>query len=299
MKKVLFATTALVMTAGVAAAEVTLSGDARMGITSNNSLNEFAFTSRARVTFTMSGTTDGGLEFGASFRADNAAANTDTDLDGDHDTGGAVNGQAGEVYISGAFGRLAMGDVDGAAQAAVGQVDGVGLTGLGDYNEISYLLGSVDPSMLYSYTAGQISFYLSAEQPLGGNEAWGAGVKWATDAYSLSLGYEDDNGATHAVIGGSATFSGVTLKAIYGDSSDALADGDQYAVSVSGTFSGVGVTAFYNEDGAGDDAYGLGASYDLGGGASLVGGVVAGDQVDVDGDGADDVIADFGVSFTF
>ena len=31
-----------------------------------------------------------------------------------------------------------MGDVDSAANAAVGQVSGVGLTGLGDLNEVNY-----------------------------------------------------------------------------------------------------------------------------------------------------------------
>ena len=36
MKNILLATTALVLSAGVAAAEVTLSGDARMGIVNNN-----------------------------------------------------------------------------------------------------------------------------------------------------------------------------------------------------------------------------------------------------------------------
>ncbi|MCX7890415.1 MAG: porin [Rhodobacteraceae bacterium] len=281
LHSLLLATSVLAATAGVAAAEVTLSGDARMGITNNNSANDWQFTSRARVKFTMSGTTDGGLEFGASFRANNATS--------------AANGTAGEVYISGAFGRLAMGDVDGAAQAAVGQVDGVGLTGLGDQNEIDYALGEPDPSMLYSYTTGQMTFYLSAEQPADGtggtNDAYGAGFKWATDQYSFAIGYEDDGGidVRQTTVGGSVTFSGVTLKAIYADSNDL--DGDQYAFSASGTFSGVGVTAFYNEDLDGETAYGLGASYDLGGGAKVMGGVV--DSSD------NDTVADFGVSFSF
>ena len=138
MKKILLATTMLAATTGFAAAEVTLSGDARMGIISDfdNALtplvneSDLQFTSRARVKFTMSGSTDGGLEFGASFRAQDAV--------------NASKGTAGSVFISGAFGKLSMGDVDDAANAAVGQVSGVGLTGLGDLNEMTYIGGGKD-----------------------------------------------------------------------------------------------------------------------------------------------------------
>ncbi|WP_439563477.1 porin, partial [Roseinatronobacter sp.] len=68
MKKLLLASTALVMSAGVASAQVALSGDARMGITYDNSRDaKLQFSSRARVTFTLSGETDTGMAFGASF----------------------------------------------------------------------------------------------------------------------------------------------------------------------------------------------------------------------------------------
>lgn len=80
MKKILVATTILSASAGLAAADVTLSGSARMGIVSgfsdNNAANgdesDVVFNSRARVAFTLSGESDSGLSFGASFRADNA-----------------------------------------------------------------------------------------------------------------------------------------------------------------------------------------------------------------------------------
>ena len=72
MKKLLLATTALTLSAGVAAADpVSLSGDARMGLVYDG--DDVKMTSRARVAFTLSGETDGGLAFGAGFRADNAA----------------------------------------------------------------------------------------------------------------------------------------------------------------------------------------------------------------------------------
>jgi len=141
MKKILLASAAVVAFAPAAMAEVALSGDASMGVISDFGSSDTVFTSRARVKFTMTGETDGGLAFGAEFRADNAGNATVDD--------GAELGQAGNVYISGAFGKLSMGDVDGAALAAVGHVDGVGLTGLGDLNESTFIAAGDDPSALY------------------------------------------------------------------------------------------------------------------------------------------------------
>ena len=101
-----------------------------MGITYNSALasnSKLAFTNRARVTFTLTGETDGGLAFGGSFRADNAGA--------------ASTGTAGSVFISGDFGRLRMGDVDDAFGALFGDISGVGLqagSGLFAINELSH-----------------------------------------------------------------------------------------------------------------------------------------------------------------
>ena len=278
MKKILLATTLLAATTGFAAAEVTLSGDARMGIISNfddavtltTDENDLQFTSRARVKFTLSGSTDGGLEFGASFRADNAV--------------GAKAGQAGAVFISGAFGKLSMGDVDDAANSAVGQVSGVGLTGLGDLNEVSYIGGGDDPTALYEYSTGDLTIYASvtnptlAVSPASNTVAYSVAAKYALGDYTVALGYEDnDAGSTHIIAGASATFGAATVKAIYG-TADGIIDGDQYAVSVDYTADALTVTAFYSSldlvgvGGVVRDAYGVGASYDLGDNASVVGG---------------------------
>ena len=124
MKTLLTSTALLLASVSFASAEITLSGSARMGVIDDFGDDNTGFTSRARVEFSLSGETDGGLSFGASFRADNAS--------------GANSGTAGSVFVSGAFGKLSMGDVDGAANAAVGHVDGVGLTGLGDLPTVAY-----------------------------------------------------------------------------------------------------------------------------------------------------------------
>jgi outer membrane protein OmpU len=307
MKKILLATSALAMTAGFAAAEVTLSGDARMGVisdfdnvalTSNEIAGETGFTSRARVTFTLSGETDGGLAFGASFRADNA--------------GGASVGEAGSVFISGAFGKLSMGDVDGAAQMAVGHVDGVGLTGLGDLNETVFLGagdGLTDPTALYEYSTGAFTGYISATNPAGeapNSSTYALGMKYAAGDYTFALGYESDDdlgagvGADHIIVGVSANLGAVALKANYGRAEDDNGvTADQFHLSATYTMDALALTAFYGDE---DDfnvfgqgtTYGVGASYDLGGGAKVVGG-----YANTDISGVDDDSFDLGLSFSF
>ena len=365
MKKILLATTLLAASTGYAAAEVTLSGDARMGVISGFG-EDVAFTSRARVKFTLSGETDGGLAFGASFRADNAAAsNTATFTPGTPGTpgtlgtlptagtpgtpasngpdgvagggddvaavpgtpgtpgtlgtlgtpgtpgslstsrgGGAVNGDAGSVFISGAFGKLSMGDVDGAANAAVGHVSGVGLTGLGDLNESTFVGngdGVTDPSALYEYSTGDLTIYASVTNPVdaAAADAYSVAAKYALGDYTVALGYESVDGAVdadHIILGASATFGAVTVKANYGQADVGGVEGDQMAISVDYKMDALTVTAFYADDSeapfGGVEGYGLGASYDLGGGASVVGGY-AKNETD------DESSYDLGVSMSF
>ena len=314
MKKILLATTLLAASTGLAAAEVLLSGDARMGViysaTGNGAdgLDGTAddvfgtnFTSRARVNFAASAQTDGGLSFGASFAA--------------HDAGGAANGSAGSVYISGAFGKLSMGDVNSAAEEAVDQVSGVGLTGLGDHNNIVYIGGGAaanDPAALFAYSSGALSFYLSATDASGeilGTDgiaihpanagSFGVAAKYSVDAYTVALGFEDDSVDTKWTLGGSVGFGAATVKVIYADQSSTILanDGAEYALSVDYTANALTLSAFYHSDArpaVAQNSYGIGASYDLGGGARVVGGVVNRDT------GAfSDTVADFGVSLSF
>ncbi len=352
MKKLLLATSILAGTSGLAAAEITLSGDARMGIINDFVLgagdDKTTFTSRARVTFTMTGSTDTGLEFGASFRADNA--------------GGAASGTAGSVYVSGAFGKLSMGDVDGAAQMAVGHVDGVGLTGLGDLNESAYLgAGGLrfstllfpgipdplvpgssvavtgDPTALYEYSTGALSLYASVTKPaytvttgIGTYEglAYALGAAYSLDGYKFSIGYEkvdferlppgapDAYSADHVTLGADATFGAVTVKARYGKANiddrtpaAALYDFDQWALSATYKQDALSVTGFVSNKHFTDgitganiieiDGIGLGAAYDLGGGASVKGGIVQKEVTTGVAPSVKDTAFDLGLSFSF
>ncbi len=299
MKKVLLATSILAATAGFAAAEVTLSGSARMGVIDNFADDSTGFTSRARVVFTLSGETDGGLSFGATFRADNASA--------------ANSGDAGEVFMSGAFGKLTMGDIDSAALQAVGHVDGVGLTGLSDLNEGVFIGagdGPSDPTAAYEYSTGAFTAIISATNPDNNqgalatdlDSALSLGLKYSADTFSVALGYENAEIATgvdvdHIIIGASATLGAIVLKANYGQADAGGPSFDQYHLSATYSADALSVTAFYADEeefgalGQGE-AYGIGAAYDLGGGAKVVGGYVSNETDDTDA-------IDLGVSFSF
>lgn len=347
MKKFLLSTTIFAATAGIAAADITVSGDARMGIVNGLVFgaadDDTVFTSRARLIFTLSGATDTGLEFGASFRADSAI--------------GAAAGTAGEVHISGAFGKLSMGDVDGAANAAVGHVDGVGLTGLGDLNEMVYIANgglnltgivptaintavTADPSALYEYSAGGLSLYASVSRPgfqfdstapLTGpvdaeGIAYALGAAYAFDAYRLSVGYEKldisslpgfppaNLDGDHWILGADASFGAVSVKARYGSADVAVngtpaVDFDQWALSGTYRMDDLSVTAFASSKhtttaatGANvlkNDAIGLGAAYDLGGGAMVKGGIVQLERTTGPLAPVKDTAFDLGVAFTF
>jgi outer membrane protein OmpU len=111
MKKVLFATTALVATAGVASADIALSGSAQMGIQGGSANDTTQFVQDIDITFTMSGTADNGTTFGAAIDLDENAAGVGT-----NDAGVAI-------FISGDLGTLTLGDTDGALDWAMQEVD--------------------------------------------------------------------------------------------------------------------------------------------------------------------------------
>ena len=276
MKKILLATSVLAATTGFAAAEVTVSGDARMGVIYDGS--DTLFTSRVRVKFSMVGTTDGGVEFGSSVRNDQIG------------TGNTSNSDT-SVYVSANGLKLSLGDNDSAANALVGHVSGVGLTGLGDWNELRYL-GQTDTSALVEYSTGALAFALSSSQLNASDEAVSVAAKYSTDAFSVALGYEDTATVSHVALKGTITFGAATVKAVVSDT-DISGDDTQFALSVDYAAGPGTYTAFVTDEGDTNN-FGIGASYDLGGGASVVGGIVM-----VDDPSVDDTIADLGISMSF
>jgi len=244
MTRILLLTTALIASAATAQAEVTLSGDARMGVIKpfpalgSGESTSIEFTSRARVKVDMTSETDGGLSFGGSFRINEA--------------GDAATGHAGEVFISGEWGTLSMGDVDGAALSAIDHVSYVGLTDLESLNELRYIANGfedTDPSVLYKYNRGEWTFYASVVNPgtvtettvdtvdpnIGyvftsapGVHAYSVAARYETERFAVAFGYEKnhvdyssyDAGSVvdqqNLMLGVEGKFNDLTLKAIVG-----------------------------------------------------------------------------------
>lgn len=308
MKKVLLATSALVMTAGFAAAEVSLSGSARMGIVHYDFGGPDTltlFSSRVRVVFTLSGETDGGLSFGASVRHDQDDAPGDGLLNGDN-----------TVFISGAFGKLTMGDVSGAADALVGQVSGVGYGPNDDTQEILFL-STEKTAAYYEYSSGPVTFGVGVGQMELGEDTFNVGAKYSDAGYSAAIAWETRENifgsgldADMLSLGGSATFGDVTVKARISDLNIDTVTGidTAYALSVDYVAGPTTFTAFYTDYGnsgfalnpydSGDPDVahiGLGVAYDLGGGATLAAGITRQDNSIVN----DVTIANAGLKFSF
>ena len=214
------------MSAGFAAAEVAVSGDARMGVVgaynTTTGKNVSTFSSRVRFSFSGSGTTDGGLAFGGSARADNAS--------------NAASGVSGSAFISGAFGKIKMGDVDSGDAASVGQLASVGWDGAGYGNSINYsadggnIGGSPGTSdggaarVLYTYTAGALTVNASTAQLTnGGATSYGIGGAYTAGGLTVGLGYGSVDGisltglkaydTTETAAVAASTTSGVTTLA--------------------------------------------------------------------------------------
>ncbi len=277
MKKILLATTLLAASTGFAAAEVAVSGSARMGIIYDGA--DYLYSSRVRVKFVMSGETDGGLAFGAEVSGHNlAGANSDQTTNG-----------SSTVFISGAFGKLTMGDVSGAADALVGQTSGVGYGPNDGLHEIGFL-GATKTAVYYEYSTGALTFGLGAGQV--GSDDFSVAAKYAADAFAVAIGYEDTGTDTQVSLLGSATFGAATVKAKIADT-DSKVD-TEYSVSLDYAMDALTVTAFYTAFDADVNHIGLGAAYDLGGGAAFKAGIVRQDTALVD-----TTFADVGMTFSF
>jgi outer membrane protein OmpU len=265
---------------------------------------------RMRVKFAGSGETDGGLGFGASFKS--------------HESAGASGGTAGSQYLSGAFGKISMGDLNGADEQAVGDVSGVGVSGMGSYELTSYQSNA--HNLAYSVSMSGITFAASTDlargadaTKTGSNSA--LGLKWSGDmagsSVSVGIGTSSIGDVKQRSMSASVSMGGLTIKAlastndngptdantevtatataIYsrGISETAQPDTDQTAVSLTYAMDAMSVTAFnktVSTSGQLDKDYsGFGFAYDLGG-ASLKAGIVDADNTS---------IMDFGVSFNF
>jgi outer membrane protein OmpU len=309
MKKLLLATSILAGSAGVAAAEVTFSGNAYMGISNEQAVggggdaSDLYYIARVRATISMVGETDGGLSFGAKFDLHNAAAAGSSG--GDYQQGSAT------AWIEGEFGKITFGDTGPSSDNIIGNVDGVGLAlpGGGDYpiaplgyQELGYGIYPgyyVKTGVTYEKTFGDFTFGISTGQTsaVTGYDYFGVAGKYSFGGgnYAVYIGFDQASSGGSSIsqttIGADATFGNFTVKFRATDLEGA--SDPSYAISGTGKFGQITATAFYADHYGIYNAYGIGGSYDLGGGASFKAGA---QQSDVAGT---DTMFDMGLKFDF
>lgn len=317
MKNVLFATTALVGMgfAGSAFAEahtgVSLSGSAEMGVTylDDGTTDTAVFHNDIDVTFTLSGATDNGsLTFGATVDLDEAGDSDNVDYEN-------------SVFVSGDFGTLSMGDVDGAYDRALQDLYAGGLSDEADLaSGASGLdgLNGANEILRYDYAFGDLtvsaSLALSDQQPLNdtlqdfstaSDDIFGIGVEYGTDLGGTSItvgaGYQDGGTGNQAIgatlVAGFGDFEGMgsyQQVEIGGSTDDIIGVGAAYSTGALGMAIAYEMTDSDLVGGDGDVIQGY-VTYDLTGGAELVAAVGI-EQPDA---GPDVTRAGFGIGLGF
>lgn len=317
MKKVLFATTALVATAGVAAADVTFGGYGRFGVQyvddASAGTDSTDITSRFRLQIDATAESDAGVTFGARVRiqqnntdeqqsindgADEVLGTADDFAETAGPAGTGINGVRFFARSGGL--EVGVGNIYGALEFMPGMypID-LGLTGLG-YQYTAYnfrgdaydssgngAAGSNGVEVMYSF--GDLSVHVSASDT-NDRIAGHAAYTWSGWTFALGAQDSDDDADTElaASVGGSFGPADVTLA--YADNGT---DGDHIVLAARfDVGAATNVEAYVADaDYFAETSYGIDFNHDLGGGTSLRGGVAS--------LGNDDVRADMGVRFNF
>ena len=286
MKKLLIASTALVATAGMAAADITVTGHAAAGYHSQlltkggasmSSTSEGIY-SNVGVDFTMAGATDNGISFTAALNID---AGTEIDQ-ADYHYDGADGGTAGlgAVTMSGAFGTLTFDD-GGVANLFDGDysnhdisyattVNGVAITVAADADEsVATAATADDASAKAVVTAGDMTYTLTASNNASAGMSTKVAVAYtvndmlSVNANSKSL--SASGAKTVAGVGATIVANGLTVTV----ASDNAQPTSGWDLDLAYSLGGVAL-AYGTDEGSSHD---LTATYALGGGATFKAGM--------------------------
>ncbi|WP_414898746.1 porin [Rhodovulum sp. YEN HP10] len=252
MKKVLFATTALVASAGFAAADITFSGQAEMGIvgggkdvpgvssyTGENAGgygSDTVFNNDFTLTVVGSGQTDSGLSFGIS---------VDFSTEAEPDANGNVALDNEAVFISGDFGTLTLGEIDGAVDKQLTEVNNaIGQYSIGDDETVhagfqgAYGDGAYDNQILrYDYAFGDFGF--SASMELDDTDT-------VDNGYALAISYKTDMGGVGLGFGLGYQYLETSAAWAPGNLDKFLAAGDKWAAGTEVDIIAATVSADFN-----------------------------------------------------
>ncbi|WP_374371570.1 porin [Tabrizicola sp.] len=313
MKKVLLASTALIGFAGMAAADVTLSGSGRFGIIyeDDGTTSDTYLSYRMRVNIDASTETDSGVKFGGRIRLQYDAGDT-VDSSGE----GAAELNAAMLYAETAGFRFEIGNVNTAFDslatlynAELGFISSTtgsySVFGYDSYNSGPYAAGQADRIGLFaSYSTGNLVArlsYIDYDQFVSTDEEEvGISLDYTAGAYKLGFGYVTNAAGAadydvYALLGEYAMndMTNIGLQFIGEDG----AENDRTLTIYGNTklANGMGVGAFLTGIDTdvpfeNDFAYGIGANYDLGG-ATIAGTIQRGYD--------DSTYADLGINFSF
>jgi outer membrane protein OmpU len=303
MKKLLLATSFIAASTGFAAAEVAVSGYGRFGLVYNENtpagFNDTIISSRLRINIDGKTTTDGGVELGARLRMQY--------VDGDEMTAG----NAAKFYGSYNGLRVEVGNVETAFDSAALIYDsemGFEDSSFGDpqgafyaYDSNTYGAGNGNRTGLaVSYSAGAFSGMISYVTPdqvtSGSTEETAINLAYASGPFAVSAAAYSDGagiaGNDGIFLGAAYTLNEVTTIGLNYMDEDA-AGGRQITLYGNHTMGATTLRAYVSDlDVAGlDTAYGIGADYDLGGGARVSGAI--------ESDFVGDMSANLGLRFNF
>ena len=318
MKKVLLTTTALVMTAGFAAAEVTMSGTTQAAVSKTTTGNN-TLTTHIDFNVAVSGASDNGITMSAGFGYDagRQVDAADFELDGEEGNTAVVQGTSSTAGTNpnwstaapsltiGYEGYTITADGSGVADYYNGDTNAgeLGIAGtMGDVafgvtSSIGAAAGASQSSYMLSYTMGDITVKLvgSDDADDGGTDATKATITYKMGDTTFTLANDDKDGANSNVtsVGFSTKMDTVTI-AYTAKSVEAVANssvGDDWDASIS--YTAGALTASYGTDE--DSVSTISASYDLGGGANLFAAMRSG----TDGANADKDFQAVGINFAF
>lgn len=310
MKKTLLATTLLVATAGLAAAEVTLSGYGRFGLvyTDDGATSDTVVATRLRFNIDAKLESDAGITFGGRIRLQHSSG---SDAYGTGYGGAQLN--AAMLYMEASGFRVEVGNANTAYDSAglyynseIGFTDN-SLGESQDFEFYGYSSGPYDPAevdrmgIFVSYAVGDLAArlsYVDPDQTAGGDDPEvSVSIDYSSGPFSVSLAAAQDGlgiagndlffiGAAYAI--GDSTNVGLNY---YDEDEDKIIT--LYANHTMA--SGLTVAGYISDldDGtaASDDiGLGIGASYPLGDGAKMSGAYHKRGDV---------VYADLGVRFDF
>ena len=293
MKKTLLATTLLVATAGLAAAEVNLSGSGRFGIIDSSSAVKTIIDTRLTFNIDAKMETDGGVTFGGRIRF--------RYNDGQSYTWGSP----AMLYMETSGLRVEVGNANGAYDSA-GLIwnSEIGLTdsSYGDPNNVYYgyfeSLGYGNSSQMgifASYSMGdftaRISYHVANQYVNNSDDETSVALDWSSNGFSVSAAYVTGTtgvteettfiGAAYAI--GDST--NVGLNYFTGDAPDLVTLYANHTMA-----NGLTLAGYVADQDTYDTAFGIGASYPLGNGAAI--------KAAYHDRGTED-FSEFGVTFSF